>query len=422
MSNFPGVGDAIPDIAMETTDGGSVRPSDFKGRKLVLFFYPKDDTPGCTTENKDFTALAGDFAKAGVALLGRQQGFARTPRQIRREIRPQGPARQRRGGQRPVRRARHLDREAELWTHLHGHGPFDLSGRGGRQDRARVEQGEGQGPRRGSAGGGQGDLIGRSVSAAIRAALLTSDPRAKAMAARAVARDWRLGRLASPFDTPMPDRPARPARPELLPPNRMPRRGRGGSERGRIALWHALAHIEFSAIDLALDAAGRFGEELGEQFTGDFLSVAADEAMHFALLERRLRALGSYYGALPAHDGLWDAAHETRHDAAARLAIVPMVLEARGLDVTPPAIERLRAAGDATGAKILKRILDDEIRHVRFGANHFTVLCRIRGESPAILWKSLVKRHFRGAVKPPFNDSARAAAGLSRDFYAGIVL
>ena len=131
----------------------------------------------------------------------------------------------------------------------------------------------------------------RTVAAAIRAALLTAEPRAKVMAARAAARDWRLGWLDFAFDLAMPDRPARPARPELLPPNRMPKRGRGGSDKGRIALWHALAHIEFSAIDLALDAAGRFGGELGEGFVGDFLAVAADEAMHFALLDRRLRAL-----------------------------------------------------------------------------------------------------------------------------------
>ncbi len=242
------------------------------------------------------------------------------------------------------------------------------------------------------------------------------------MAAREVARNWRLGRLDFAFDAPMPGRPARPDRPELLPPSRMPKRGRGQSERARIALWHALAHIEFTAIDLALDAAGRFGAEMGEGFVSDFLSVAADEAMHFALLDRRLHALGSCYGALPAHDGLWDAAHETRHDVAARLAVVPMVLEARGLDVTPAMLERLRAAGDAAGVHILERILDDEIRHVRIGANHFGAICQSRDESPEILWKTLVGRHFRGSLKPPFNDSARAAAGLSRDFYAGIVL
>lgn len=263
-------------------------------------------------------------------------------------------------------------------------------------------------------------MSGASVAAAIRAALLTADPRAKAMAARKVARDWRLGRLAFSFDAAMPDRPARPAEPELLPPNRMPKRGRGGSERSRIALWHALAHIEFAAIDLALDIAGRFGGKMGAGFVGDFLSVAADEAMHFALLDRKLRGLGSHYGALPAHDGLWDAAYETRHDVLARLAVVPMVLEARGLDVTPAMLERVRAAGDENGARILERILDDEIRHVRFGANHFIAACRELGEPPEIRWKTLVARHFRGAVKPPFNDSARESAGLSRSFYAAI--
>lgn len=261
-----------------------------------------------------------------------------------------------------------------------------------------------------------------TVAAAIRAALLTANPRAKVMAARAVARDWRLGRLEFAFDVAMPDRPERPARPELLPPNRMPKRGRGGSEKGRIALWHALAHIEFSAIDLALDAAGRFGAEMGEGFTDDFLAVAADEAMHFSLLDRRLRALGSSYGALAAHDGLWDAAYETRHDAAARLAIVPMVLEARALDVSPAIIERLRALGDVTGVRLLERILDDEISHVRIGTKHFVAHCDRHGELPESHWKTLVQRHFRGALKPPFNDSARLAAGLSRSFYAGIAL
>jgi uncharacterized ferritin-like protein (DUF455 family) len=259
-----------------------------------------------------------------------------------------------------------------------------------------------------------------SVAQAIRAALLTGDAQAKAMAARKAARDWRLGRLSFSFDIAMPDRPARPERPELLAPRHMPKRGRGQSERGRIALYHALAHIEFGAIDLALDMAGRFGAELGVGLVGDFLSVAADEAMHFALLERRLRQLGSHYGALPAHDGLWDAAHETRLDAAARLAVVPMVLEARALDVTPAMIERLRAAGDAAGVRVLERILDDEIRHVRIGANHFAAVCARRNETVDTEWIRLIRRHFGGSVKPPFNDSARAAAGLSRSLYAAL--
>jgi uncharacterized ferritin-like protein (DUF455 family) len=263
-------------------------------------------------------------------------------------------------------------------------------------------------------------LNAATVGGAIRAALLTADPRAKTFATRDVARRWRKGKLAFAFDEAMPNRPARPERPEQLPPNAMPKRGRGGSARGRLALLHALAHIEFVAIDLALDAAGRFGAERGPEWVTDWLTVAADEAMHFALLSRRLEALGSGYGALPAHDGLWDAARETAHDVAARLAVVPMVLEARGLDVTPMTIERFVAAGDVRSAQILQRILDDEIRHVRFGTKHFAIVCEERGESPPALWKMLIDLHFRGAIKPPFNDSARRSAGLSYELMAGL--
>ncbi|MBW8783463.1 MAG: ferritin-like domain-containing protein [Novosphingobium sp.] len=261
---------------------------------------------------------------------------------------------------------------------------------------------------------------GRSVAAAITAALLTANPRDKAIAARAVARDWKAGRLAWRWEVAMPEAPARPSAPELLPPNKMPKRGRGGSERARIALWHALAHIEFVAIDLALDIAGRFGAERGPEFVADFLAVAADEGAHFLLLERHLRTIGSHYGALPAHDGLWSSAAETAHDIAARLAIVPLVLEARGLDVTPAMRDRAEAMGDGVGARILQRILDDEIRHVACGAKHYFAVCADRHEPPETLWKTLVQTHFRGALKPPFNDSARQSAGLPRKFYAAI--
>jgi uncharacterized ferritin-like protein (DUF455 family) len=259
-----------------------------------------------------------------------------------------------------------------------------------------------------------------SVATAIRAALLTADPRAKCFATRAVARDWRLGKLEWRFDAQMPDQPAWPDAPQLLAPSQMPKRRKGGSEQGRIALWHALAHIEFVAIDLALDMAGRFGEAMGEEFVSDFLDVAADEAMHFALLARKLESLGSHYGALPAHAGLWEAANATRHDVAARLAVVPMVLEARGLDVTPATLERVQAAGDQNGTKILTRILDDEIRHVGFGTKHFRRCAEMAQIPPESLWQSLVKQHFHGSVKPPFNDSARLAAGLPREFYMAI--
>ncbi|WP_309698117.1 ferritin-like domain-containing protein [Sphingomonas sp. SORGH_AS_0870] len=257
-----------------------------------------------------------------------------------------------------------------------------------------------------------------SLADACAAVLRESDPLTKVRLARAAARAWRRGDLAHRFDAAMPDAPGRPARPELLPPNRMPKRGRGGSEKGRIALLHALAHIEFAAIDLAFDAAGRFGAQFPRSFADDWISVGADEAMHFAVLYRRLRALGSGYGELPAHAGLWEAAEETAHDAMARLAVVPLVLEARGLDVTPETVARVRAGGDEVSARILQRIYTDEIRHVGFGAKWFGYLAANHDIAPAEHWRMLVRRHFRGVVKPPFNDSARAAAGLTRDFYA----
>jgi uncharacterized ferritin-like protein (DUF455 family) len=256
-----------------------------------------------------------------------------------------------------------------------------------------------------------------SLGEACVAVLRCSDARAKVMLARKVARDWRLGRLAHRFDAVVPERPGRPDEPELLPPNRMPSRRKGGSERSRIAMIHALAHIEFVAIDLAFDLVARFGADFPRAFADDWLRVGADEAMHFALLARRLEEIGSRYGALPAHDGLWEAAIETAHDVAARLAIVPMVLEARALDITPETVVRFRRFDDERTARMLERIVDDEIRHVAAGTKWFLWSMNRTGANPQKSYQNLVRRHFRGAVKPPFNDSARSEAGLTRDFY-----
>lgn len=190
-----------------------------------------------------------------------------------------------------------------------------------------------------------------------------------------------------------------------------------GSDASRVAMIHALAHIEFVAIDLAFDLIGRFGAAFPAEFVDDWMRVGADEAMHFALLDRRLRTLGSHYGALPAHDGLWQAAEETAHDALARLAVVPMVLEARALDITPATMERFLNVGDQPTARILTRILADEERHVRAGTKWFGFGCESGGLEPVATWQKLVALHFRSALKPPFNDSARTRAGLTRDFY-----
>ena len=216
-----------------------------------------------------------------------------------------------------------------------------------------------------------------------------------------------------------PPRPARPERPSLQPPRDMKRRRNLGSLAGRVALIHALAHIELNAIDLGWDIIARFsGEDLPGQFFNDWVGVAAEEAEHFALLEARLAAHGGNYGDLPAHDGLWEAAANTAHDLLARLAVVPLVLEARGLDVTPEMMRRLERTGDTESAAILDRIYTDEIGHVAVGARWFARLCGARGLDPVTTFRDRVARYFTGALKPPFNHAARSAAGLPSEFYA----
>jgi len=213
-------------------------------------------------------------------------------------------------------------------------------------------------------------------------------------------------------------RPARPGRPELRPPRDMPKRRNFGSRAGRIALLHALAHIELNAIDLAWDIIVRFAESATpHEFCDDWVGVAAEEAEHFALLADRLGALGSAYGELPAHDGLWEAAAATSHDLLARLAVVPLVLEARGLDVTPEMMLRLERMGDAESVAVLCRIYEDEIGHVAVGARWFERLCHERGLDAQTAFYERVRHYFKGVLKPPFNREARSLAGLPAGYY-----
>jgi len=252
------------------------------------------------------------------------------------------------------------------------------------------------------------------------AVLLTAAPDTKALAAQALAAEWRSGGLAVGRATP-PDRPARPSRPELRPPRDMPKRRATGSRENRIALLHALAHIELNAIDLAADMLARFaGPELPRAFYDNWAQVAAEEAKHFRLLADRLEALGAAYGDLPAHDGLWEAASGTAHDLLARLAVVPLVLEARGLDVTPKMSADLARAGDGESAAVLHLIYEEEIGHVAIGRRWFDFECARRGLEARDTWRALVRRHFKGSLKPPFNDAARAAAGMAVEDYGGL--
>jgi uncharacterized ferritin-like protein (DUF455 family) len=249
------------------------------------------------------------------------------------------------------------------------------------------------------------------------AILATADPAAKAAASRTLAAAWSEGGMALGQLVP-PSRPARPERPLLRPPKEMAKRRAFGSRAGRIALLHALAHIELNAIDLAWDLVARFaGEGLPRNFFDDWVGVAAEEACHFELLAGRLAELGAAYGDLPAHDGLWEAAAATSHDLIARLAVVPLVLEARGLDVTPEMAARLERVGDPQSATILRHIYRDEIGHVATGLRWFDCLCLTRGLNPQAVFQERVRRFFKGELKPAFNREARDRAGFPRHYY-----
>ena len=177
-------------------------------------------------------------------------------------------------------------------------------------------------------------------------------------------------------------------------------------------------HIELNAVDLALDMASRFSKtQLPVDFYHDWLGVADDEARHFLMLSDRLADLDATYGDLPAHDGLWQAADATKHDLLARLAIAPLVLEARGLDVTPTMIDRLKSVGDEETANALGIIMTDEITHVSVGKRWFDYMCGMNRLDPVSTWHSLVKHYFHGDLKPPFNIAARNAARFSAAFY-----
>lgn len=267
-----------------------------------------------------------------------------------------------------------------------------------------------------------GPVVPRCLGEAARKVLETPDPTAKAEASLSFAATWRTGRMPPPrTDCGSPDAPARPARPELRAPRDMPRR-RGSGPAARIALLHALAHIELNAIDLAWDLIARFASERWPRdFYDDWVTVAEDEARHFVMLNHRLAALGSTYGALPAHGGMWETADNTRHDALARLAAVPLVLEARALDVTPGMIVRLRKAGDAASAETIEVIAAEEVGHVAAGWRWFDWLCGRRGLLAQDAFADLVRAHIRAPLKPPFNEAARGAAGLPRDVYHQLV-
>jgi uncharacterized ferritin-like protein (DUF455 family) len=255
--------------------------------------------------------------------------------------------------------------------------------------------------------------------------LTTADGRAKTALSHAHAATWFAARAAG---APLvvghcapPDRPSRPAKPDLLPPREVPRR-RPGSPTGRIALLHAVAHIELNAVDLHWDIIARFTDQpMPMGFYDDWVKAADEESKHFNLICDCLEALGSHYGAMPAHAFMWQAAEDTAADLHGRLAVVPMVLEARGLDVTPGMIELFTKAGETQALAALNVIYAEEVSHVAYGSKWFNWLCGRDGTDPKEVFHSLVRRYFHGGLKPPFNTEKRADAGMPPDFYWPLV-
>ncbi len=251
-----------------------------------------------------------------------------------------------------------------------------------------------------------------NVHQASREVLAEQQIAAKLAGTARVLAEWQAGTLdlAGEFGLPLAQAGI-PERPALAAPETMPRRQLNGPE-NHAALIHALAHIEFNAINLALDAVQRFAG-LPRAFYGDWLCVAAEEAYHFSLLREHLRKRGKDYGDFPAHAGLWEMAEKTAHDPLARMALVPRLLEARGLDVTPDIQRKLRGYGDAAGADILDIILRDEIGHVAAGDKWFRYLCAQRGLEPESAFQVLLATPGVPRPRRPFNTTARLAAGFS---------
>ncbi len=244
------------------------------------------------------------------------------------------------------------------------------------------------------------------------AALNEPEPAKKCVLAEALYQAWLAGGVGMDEGVPVAiAEPGRPDKPVLVPPRDVPRR-KITAAIGRAALLHAIAHIEFNAINLALDAAYRF-RGMPREFYGDWLKVAAEEALHFSLVRGHLQSLGYDYGDFVAHNGLWEMAMKTAHDPLVRMALVPRVLEARGLDAQPAIAGKFKSVKDQRAVEILGVIERDEIGHVAIGSRWFLHLCEQRGLEPLETFRKLLKQYDAPPLKPPFNIPGRKAGGFS---------
>ncbi|WP_170505568.1 ferritin-like domain-containing protein [Ruegeria arenilitoris] len=265
-------------------------------------------------------------------------------------------------------------------------------------------------------------MVPKTLTQMATEVLTTADGREKTALSKSHAAAWFASRSGETPEieigtaTP-PLQPARPDQPELLSPREVPKR-KPGTEAGRVALLHAVAHIELNAVDLHWDIIARFGHvPMPVGFYDDWVKCAEEESRHFEMVCDCLEAMDSNYGALPAHAGMWRAAEDTAEDLMGRLAVVPMVLEARGLDVTPGMIDIFRKAKDEKAIAALEVIYAEEVGHVAYGSKWFHFLCGRENADPKDVFHQLVRRYFHGVLKPPFNEEKRAEAGLPPDFY-----
>lgn len=246
--------------------------------------------------------------------------------------------------------------------------------------------------------------------------LAESDAQIKADSSMALKHRWEAGELSLDRAAVLRSDaaiPGRPTRPTLVSPRALERRPMN-TVAGRAALIHALAHIEFNAINLALDAIWRF-PDMPSEFYVDWLKVASEEALHFNLLNTHLSSLGFGYGDFNAHNSLWEMAEKTCEDVLARMALVPRTLEARGLDATPAVRAKLAQAGDEPAAAILDIILRDEVGHVAIGNRWYGWLCQQQGAEPLSTYRELARHYKAPVLKGPFNLEARRAAGFTEE-------
>ena len=255
--------------------------------------------------------------------------------------------------------------------------------------------------------------MGNSFFEVVRQCLQLSDVEEKLSLTHRLAADIRAGLVnMDDFGQPLPvSENGTPDKPKLVKATKVPKRGFGSME-GRAIMMHAIAHIEFNAINLALDAIQRF-PDMPEQYYLDWMRVADEEVYHFELIRAHLRYLGGEYGDYPAHSGLWEMAEKTAGDVLVRMALVPRVLEARGLDVTPGIQEKLRQAGDHHAATLLDIIFADEVGHVEVGTRWYRYLCEQRGLQPEQTFFELVENFLPKGLYGAYNVDARLQAGFS---------